>query len=195
MKDTMRILVLISLATVLLLGGLAGSTLSIRQAEAAPLQAFDPPVLVTALPVKEASTTIFLQPVKIGDIGNFSIHNPASLVEITYQGRLSYLGIGGTLFQLRVDNKPLAKFTGEFAIQDNNPNANVPATFSGYLEPASASPTCGACEHTVSLWAWEFEGGMIEGRAVMNPGGLEGSVVMVKEYMPFGNSYIPVVQK
>jgi len=172
-----------------LLGGLIAPFLQPDRVEAA--QGYGPPVLITALPIPNAFleniTTTFT---KIGDIGHFSVQNPASLVEVTHHGRLYIAAlIAGTnrgKFELRVDGVPPKPNTGQAYVDLWELTVNVPLTFSGYWNLSAG-------DHIVSLWVRTDKGTGTS--ALMNPGDRDTDAVIIKEYLPFGATYLPSVIK
>jgi len=169
------------------LGGLFAPFLKPDRVEA--VQGLLPPVIVTALPVPNASLqNITTTVTKIGDIGHFSVQNPASLVEVTHQGRLYIAtltpGANWGKFELGVDGVPPKPNTGQAYIDTWMLTDSVPLTFSGYWDlPAG--------DHIVSLWVRTNAGtGTV---ALINPGARDTDAVIIKEYLPFGSTYLPSI--
>lgn len=189
MKLTTQFLLTVGFLASAMLGGAAASILKPAPVEASPLSAFGLPVKVTALDVGTA--TLQLPPVPIpmplATIGSFKLQNDASLVEVTYQGQLAMTGSSGADFEIRIDDGTPIVNTGKLFIFSNSPGISFPATFSGFWQDLSAG------EHTISLWV--YPPGDIGEAAYINPGDHQGSSVIVKEYLTYGSTYIPVVQR
>ena len=167
-------------------GGFAANTLMPKTVFAA----FGPQVRVTTMQVpnvgvNNVSTTY----TKIWDIGSFTVQDSASLVEVTHQGRLyitNVVGANGVYFELRVDDQPPIPDSGLMMVRSAEATTYVPNTASGYWEGLSPG------EHTVSLWV-RTPGGSAS--PTMNPGGWASNDVIVKEYLPFGTTALPLISR
>lgn len=188
MKITNQLLIAIGLICAALLGGFAGSAFAPRNVQAAALS-FGPQVNLTLLAVPNVGLTGFSSNfTKIGNIGTFTVQNGSSLVEVTHQGRLlvsSFVTATGVIFELRVDDLSPLENSGMAMIRSNETGVYIPSTFSGYWKDLTPG------EHTVSLWVRTAQPG--SANAVMNPGGWLSNDVIVKEYLPFGATALPMI--
>jgi hypothetical protein len=192
MKHSTQLLIASGLLVSSLLGGLVSAILVPVPAAAARLEAMQAQVKVTTLPVIASTLpNISNTWTRIHDVGNFMVANPGSLVEVTFQGRLSVASMtgNGVIFELRVDNASPGYDSGQGLVELSQVNMHVSNTFSGYWSGLSAGL------HTVSIWVSteaQDETGTV---ANMNPGGWPSTIVIVKEYLPVGSTYLPVMQR
>lgn len=190
MKFSSHLFMAVCMVFSALLGGFAATTLAPQPAQAAALS-FGPQVNLTLLAVPNTQQTglSFIYS-KIGDIGTFTVQNGSSLVEVTHQGRLLVTNLvtaTGVVFELRVDDQSPLENSGLVLIRASETNTYIPSTFSGYWKDLAPG------EHTVSLWARTAQQG--SANAVMNPGGWSINDVIVKEYLPFGSTALPIVTR
>lgn len=190
MKRSILFLVVCGFMTSGLLGGLAATLLAPATAQAAPLAAFGPQVVVTTMHVPSLSANNFTNTwTKIGDIGNFVVHNSTSLVEVTYQGRLyvQTMPATGTYFRLMVDDYGPTPDSGMAVIRSEEIVDSIPLTFSGYWQNLPEG------QYAVSMWVRAVTGSGTY--AIINPGAWESTDVIVKEYLPLGSTYLPLMKK
>ena len=199
MKNFRRILLAAALLGASAFGGFLANAAGPKQVQAAPLAAFGPGTKVTLLDVPNISTTpdVFgSSAVKIGDVGSFTVENSASLVEVTYQGRLLIDGMtaSGVFFELRVDDANgmqvnTGQPSGMALVRNTEAGQYVTSNFSGYWQGLSPGP------HTVSVWVRTASGGTLGDNALIDPGGWSSNIVVVKEMLPFGTTMLPVIER
>lgn len=201
MKHFRRFLLIAAVLGASAFGGYLANVFAPRPAQAAPPALLAPTTRLTLLDVPNKSTepdTFGVEPVKIADIGTFEVANPESLVEVTHQGRLlveSITNANGVFFELRVDDETgialsPAQPSGIALVRSDETNQYVVSNFSGYWENLSAG------SHTVSIWVRTSTGAMAQGNnALLDPGGWPTNLVIVKEYLPFGTTFLPSIQK
>jgi hypothetical protein len=152
---------------------------------------FGPNLKLTLLSLPNASTNPDLfdtTAVKIADIGTFTVENESSLVEVTHQGRLlveSFSGTNSVYYELRVDNLTGSGTSGLAQYRYQDAGQYIPITFSGYwynLTPGT---------HTVSMWVRTSSG--TANNAFLDPGGWASNLAIVKEFLPFGTTYLPSI--
>ena len=183
------------------LGGLLATSFAPRSAQAAALAGFGPQVKVTLFDVPNISTNPDefpgLTPVKVADVGTFTVENSASLVEVTHNGRLFLDGLtnaNGVYFELRVDNAngmvtSSGQSSGLALLRASEVNTYLISNFSGYWQDLPAG------NHTVSIWVRTLSNSGLGDNALLDPGGFATNVVIVKEYLPFGATYMPAVTR
>lgn len=187
MKKVNHLSLALALLCAALLGGFIGSTLAPKPVSAA----FGPQVYLTTLAVPNVgisgvSTTF----TKIGNIGQFTVQDSASLVEVTHQGRLfiqNIVSATGVYFELRVDDQSPLPDSGLAMIRSTEAGSYVPSTFSGYWQGLTAGT------HTVSLWVRTANSGSTG--ATMNPGGWASNDIIIKEYLPLGTTALPLISR
>lgn len=196
MKTFRHVILVAAVLAASMAGGYLANHISPGNVQAAANTAFGPAEKITLLDVPNASTNpneFGTDAVKISDVGSFNVENSASLVEVTYQGRLAIYGTSGfgVLFELRVDD-----MTG-IAIKEGQPSGLaviyssevgefVPIVFSGFWSGLAAG------SHTVSVWARASSG--TGDNAIIDPGGWPSNIIIVKESLPFGSTYLPSIQ-
>lgn len=200
MKYSRRLLWIASFLGAALLGGFLANVFAPRQVQAAALAAFGQPVKVTLLDVPNVSTTpdqFGATAVKIADVGTVTVENSGSLLEVTHNGRLLVQGINGAngvYFELRVDDtNGLPVETGQPSgmglVRDGEDGQYVQLTFTGYWQGLPAGV------HTVSMWARTSSGVNTGDNALLDPGGWPSNIVIVKEYLPYGSTFLPAVER
>jgi hypothetical protein len=192
MKLSNRILSRRGFLATSILGGLAAPFLKPESARAAPLASQAVSVQFSILKVPYmALDNVTTEFTKIGgNIGNVYIHDPYSMVEATYEGRLMVVSFGsgtsGVSFQIRINGSPPLFDVCPAEVMAAEAGQKVPYTFSGLF---SGFPSG---QYPVSIWAKSWYG--TAWAAWVNPDGW-GAVVNVKEYLPLGYTYLPLVTK
>lgn len=196
MKTISRVIIVAAILGGSMLGGYLANHFGPGNVQAAANTAFGPPEKVTLLDVPNASTNpddFGTTAVKIADVGSFNVENSASLVEVTYQGRLAIYGTTGfgVFFELRVDDMNGIEIkegqpSGLALVRSDEVGAYVPSVFSGFWSGLAAG------SHTVSVWARASSG--TGTNAIIDPGGWPSNIVIVKETLPFGSTYLPSIQ-
>lgn len=196
MKAFNRVLFAAAILGASMLGGFLANRISTTKVLAATNASFGPPEKITLLDVPNASTNpdVFdTTAVKISDVGSFNVENSASLIEVTYQGRLAIYGTTGNavFFELRVDDMTGIEVepgqpSGLAIVRSGEVGEYVPNVFSGFWSGLAAG------SHTVSVWARASSG--TGDNAIIDPGGWNSNIVIVKETLPFGSTYLPSIQ-
>jgi hypothetical protein len=192
MNWTTRKVLILSVLAALLLGAAAVTSFRPRDVQASGLAAFGPQMKITVLNIPTAAKDLKGVYVKIADVGVFQSENGSSLLEISHQGRLYVQAVQGNdvvYFQLRVDDQPGMEETGQYHLTKRESNQEIPASFAGYWQGLAAG------KHTVSIWA---KAGTSQGSATgatMDYLSHPDNLVIVKEYLPSGTTYLPSVQR
>ncbi len=195
MKTVNRVLLVVALLGASMLGGFLANLFGSGRAQAAALASFGPSVKITLIDVLNASIDLpNTTPVKIADVGAFTVENSASLVEVTHNGRFKVdtMTGAGVYFELRVDdvrgaNVQPGQPSGYAIVRTSEAGVYVTNTFSGYWEGLPAGT------HTVSIWARTSTGSATG--AFINPGGWQSDFVVVKEYLPYGITSLPLITR
>ena len=194
MKLVTRILMVVMIIACSTLGGFLANRVGAGLVQAAPVQAaFGPNVKITMLPVPNASTNpneFGTVAVKIADIGTFTVENDVSMVEVTHQGRLlvdSFSATNSVYYELRVDNVTGNNTSGLAQYRYQDAGQYMPITFSGYWNGLPVGT------HTVSMWVRASAGTATN--AFLDPGSWATNLVIVKEYLAFGSTYLPAVAR
>lgn len=196
MKVVKNLVVILGLICASMLGGYLANRYEPGKVEAAADYAFGVPEKITLLDVPNASTNpdVFgTTAVKISNVGTFNVENSASLIEVVYQGRLAIQGTTGfgVFFELRVDDMTGIEIdqgqpSGLAIVRSGEVGQYVPGVFSGFWSGLEAG------SHTVSVWARASSG--TGENAIIDPGGWPSNIVIVKETLPFGSTYLPSIQ-
>lgn len=91
---------------------------------------------------------------KITDLGTFSKVNAASTIELDYQTnfKVIFTGVGGTIYQLRVNNLPPTTGEAALMIRADQSNTSIPGRIQGIYKNLAAG------SHTVSIWVMSSNG-------------------------------------
>lgn len=111
------------------------------------ISAFTP----TGCQTLNAVTTTFQ---KISNLGTFTKANAASVIELDYQTnfKVTFAGVGGAIYQLRVDDVATTVGQAALMIRADNSNTSIPGTIHGVFKNLSAGT------HTVSIWIKTING-------------------------------------
>jgi len=184
-KQANGLLVVVLLALVLVLGD------RVTTGRAAP-NAVMQPVLVPQVFNVNCTSLAAITPTyaKLLDMATFAVQSPDSIVEVTVNGRIfvgSFSAGTGALFELRVDDQPST--TGRARANMRTAEAGgggVQASITGFfsgLEPGN---------HTASMWVRSSNSGA-GNQAMVDPGCWSSDVLIVKEHLPMGFTYLPAV--
>lgn len=169
----------------LVLGGRAGV------GQARPQAAMQPMVITQVFDVNCTSlVTVTPTYAKVADLGTFTVQSPDSTVEATFNGRIfvgSFTAGTGAVFELRVDNAPSTVGRARANLRAAQAGAGgVQTSITGLFSGLSAG------SHTASMWVRTSAGGA-GSQAMVDPGCWSTDVLIVKEYTPFGFTYLPAV--
>ena len=91
---------------------------------------------------------------KIADLGTFTKANAASIIELDYQTnfKVTFTGVGGTIYQLRVDNTATTVGEAALMIRSDNSNLSIPGVIHGVYKNLAVGT------HTVSIWVKTING-------------------------------------
>jgi hypothetical protein len=173
------------IAVVIVLGS------QVRAGRATP-QASMRPVLITQVFDVSCTSLAAITPdyAKLLDLATFTVQSPDSTVEITFNGRIfvsSFASGTGAVFELRVDDTATTEGRGRANLRaaeagGGGNQASITAIFKGLS----------AGEHTASMWVRTSPGGA-GNQAMVDPGCWSSDALIVKEYTPFGFTYLPTV--
>jgi hypothetical protein len=125
---------------------------------------------------------------KLTDLATFTVNSPDSLVELTFNGRIyvgSFSSGTGAVFELRVDNSPSSVGRARANLRTAEAGGGgVQTSITGLFDGLAAG------EHTASIWVRTPPTGAAT-QAVVDPGCWSTDVLIVKEYTPFGFTYLP----
>ncbi len=191
MKHSSRILLAVGFMAASLLGGLMATILAPTPAEAAPQASrFGPQIKVTGFNLPPSNKLVNLATFKLVDAGTFVVESSSSIVEVSFQGRID---LGSTLVPsncvfvyIRIDDVwEFHNHMAETCLPLNSPGtANL--SFSGIWDDLAAG------SHSVSVWS-EYNGGNLPISVILGEAG--ASYVIVKEYLPFGTTYMPSIHQ
>lgn len=197
MKHVSRILMVVAILASSTLGGFLANRVGVGRVQAAPAQAgFGPNVKLTMLAVPYAGLANLTPTAqKIADVGSITVENAASLVEVTHQGYVTVNTISGSnnvIFELRIDGVTgagvnVSQPSGIAQFRYLNTGEYLPLTFTGYWYNLPAGT------RTVSLWAHTSLSTATN--AYIGQGVAQANLVIVKEYLPFGTTYLPNVAR
>lgn len=191
MKHYSSLLLAVGYIAASLLGGLLVIALIPAPAAASPLHSYGLPVVLTALDVPYTGFLLESNgvPQLIDTYGSFEVNNSASLIEVSYQATIRLAGYAsGRVFQLRLDNQIPMDNTGEMFVTDLTPDFSFPCSFDGYWQNIPAGT------HSVSLWVIP-DGSNPGDNGYINPGNHQGNNLIIKEYLPFGTTHLPSIQR
>jgi len=129
---------------------------------------------------------------KLVDLGVFQVNSQESEVELTFNGRIfvgNFSAGTGAVFELRVDD--VASTVGRARANLRTSEAGgggQPVSISGIFR---ALPV-GA--HTASMWVRTSLSGAAT-QAMVDPGCWSTDVLIVREFLPFGMSYLPYITR
>jgi hypothetical protein len=125
---------------------------------------------------------------KLADLANFTVASADSTVELTFNGRIfvgSFASGTGAVFELRVNDAPSTVGRARANLRAAEAGAGGrPTSFTGVFTGLPAG------EHTASIWVRTSPGGSAS-QAMVDPGCWSTDVLIVKEYTPFGFTYLP----
>jgi hypothetical protein len=155
--------------------------------------ALNPTIRHTVLPVNCISVPVFTNTfTKLSNFGNFDVVHEDSVVEATFNGRISADSLAssnGAVFELRVDDQPSPVGRARATIRLNE----LPGSSGVQVSITGVFPDLAAGEHTVSLWV---RAGGVAGSgtgARVDPGCWSSDHIVVREYAPFGLTFLPSI--
>lgn len=171
---------------VLLAGDFAAS-------QASPRTAMTPTVNVQVLDVNCISLPAVTPTyAKLTDLGTFTVNSPDSTVELVFNGRIfvgSFASGTGAVFELRVDDAASTAGRARANLRAAQAGGGgVQSSILGYFTGLSAG------EHTASIWVRTSTGGAAS-QAMVDPGCWSTDVLVVKEYAPFGATFLPSLSR
>jgi hypothetical protein len=128
---------------------------------------------------------------KLTDLGTFNVQSADSALELTFNGRIyigSFTSGTGAVFELRVDDAPST-------VGRARANLRAAEAGGGGLQTSITGIFSGLSsgEHTASLWVRTSVAGSAS-QALVDPGCWSTDVLIVKEYTPFGQTFMPLVR-
>ena len=129
---------------------------------------------------------------KIADIGSFTVLRPAPVVEVTFNGRIYVYGFqdgaSGAKFELRIDDQPTTNGRARATLRDAEAgHPGVQSSITGIFTGLTGGT------HTVNMWVKGVHGS--GGGAMYDHGCFRTDHVVIKEYVPFGAAFLPLVSK
>jgi hypothetical protein len=129
---------------------------------------------------------------RLADLAVFTVQSPDSLVELTFDGRIfvsSFSSGSGAFFELRVN---------DVASTNGRARANLRVAEAGaggqQVSITGFFPGLPARDHTASIWVRTSSGGAGT-QAMVDPGCWSTDVLIIKEYTPFGFTFMPTIMK
>jgi hypothetical protein len=127
---------------------------------------------------------------KLADLATFTVESSASAVEVTFNGRIfvsSFSAGTGAVFELRVDDaeSPVGRARANLRTAEAGAGG-VQTSITGFFTGLAAGT------HTASMWVRTSTGGA-GNQAMVDPGCWSSDVLIVKEHIPFGTTYMPSV--
>ena len=142
---------------------------------------------VSCISIPTATTTY----AKLTDLGTFTVHSPDSLVELTYNGRISIESNStdaGSIFELRVDDVTSTIGRARAVLKDAEVGDDgVQVSITGFFNGLQAG------NHTASMWVRTSLGTATKPR--VDTGCWSTDVLIVREHLPFGVSFLPMITK
>lgn len=163
-----------------------------RTTQAAPQASGAPMVGVTVFNVSCNSRPLVWTTYSIiSNLGIFTVNSAESLMELTYNGRISVNGFTdstGAIFELRVDDVTSTVGRARAKVLDVEAGSGgVQVSITGMFKGLTAG------NHTASMWVGTTYG--TASTAMVNPDCWSTDVLIVKEHLPFGFSYLPMITK
>ena len=177
-----------TLFILVVLAALLGTSYASASPGAAPTVG-QPMVKVQVFPISNMGRGPFSYPyAKIGNMATFNVLNPNSVVELTFNGRIS-AGTSGysAIFELRVDDSTSTYGIARAIVEAGEDGKYIPVSITGIFTNLSLG------SHTASMWVGNILGDF--SGAMINPTNESSDHLVVKEYLPFGYAYMPIVQK
>jgi len=181
-----------TLCILAILATMLGTSYASASPEAAPLVG-QPMVAVQVRPVHPSSVPATFSTTfkRIGNLATFDVLSSSSIVELNFNGRIFVtnfnIGSDGAYFELRVDDLPSPHDYARDFVGVAEVATDIHSSITGIF--TSLSPGT----HTASMWVQGLsEGGTFP---IVNPNDLDSDHLVIKEYTPFGYTYLPVVRK
>ena len=174
------------------LSALLGTSYASASPESAP-SAGQPMVDVQVYPVMVTSTPVNFSTSfkKIGDIVTFQVLSSSSIVELNFNGRIYVStfnpGSEGAYFELRLDNAPSPLNYARDFITVGEVATEIHTSITGIF--SNLNP---AVLHTASMWVEGLSAGGTF--PMVNRNAYDSDHLVIKEYLPFGFAYLPLIK-
>jgi len=128
---------------------------------------------------------------KLADLATFTVNSNDSLVELTFNGRVFIADFAEpssvAYFEMRVDGAASTIGTARASLSDLEEGQSVLVSFTGMFSGLSEG------FHTASMWVRTASSTAF--LAAVNPHNYESDVLIVKEHLPFGVTFLPLISK
>lgn len=129
---------------------------------------------------------------KLADLGTFTVHSSDSILELIFNGRIFAAnfseGVHGVYFELRVDGVASSIGRARAVLRSSEISGDgVYVSFTGMFSGLAAGA------HTASMYVRTST--LTASGPAQNPGCYDSDVLIVKEYLPFGVTYMPLINK
>ena len=181
-----------TLLILVVLAALLGASYASASPETAP-SVPQPMVGVQVYPIDESPplqsfSTTFVQ---IADLTTFEVLSANSVIELTYEGGIGVYSFEAgniqTIFEIRIDEVSSPLGLARASVGPNEANKRIPTTITGiWIQLAPGL-------HTASMWVKGINGGGTGPQA--NYYGWEVDHLLIKEYLPIGYTYMPIIRK
>ena len=190
---TIIISVVLSAGAVIVVA-LLGARFTVASPQLAPSSG-QPMVTIHVIPIYSVTLAEFGNFTKIGDFATFNVNSSSSVVELTYNGRIRAVSLCKdgwyATFELRVDDTASTVGNVRTEVTNTELGEDLKVIMIGIFNLASGS-------HNASMWV-KCNGTLpqlpLGTFASINPDGWDSTVLIVKEYTPFGYVYMPIIQK
>jgi hypothetical protein len=177
---------------IIILAALLGASYAGASPEKAP-SVGQPMVAVQVYPVMVTSTPMNFSTSfkKIGDIIKFEVLSSNSVVELNFNGRIYVStfdpGSVGAYFELRVDDEPTALNYARDIVTVGEVATDIHTSITGIF--TNLNP---AVLHIASMWVEGLSAGGTF--PMVNRNLYDSDHLVIKEYLPFGFNYLPLIR-